>query len=86
MLAIKGIYNNGEFKLNEKAPMDNVEVIVIFNTKGQPLLDDSSKQEEKMSDEETMRLFRQFTGSIDRDIDYEKERDEYLNSKGRIVS
>ena len=34
-----------------------------------------------MSDDEAMRLFNKFTGSIDRDIDYEKERDEYLNEK-----
>ena len=31
MLAIKGTYDNGKLILNEKAPMDNAEVIVVFN-------------------------------------------------------
>ena len=35
----------------------------------------------KMSDEDAMRLFRKFTGSIDRDFDCEKEKDEYLDEK-----
>ena len=35
----------------------------------------------KISDEDAMRVFQKFTGSIDRDFDCEKEKNEYLNEK-----
>jgi hypothetical protein len=74
MLAIRGIYNNGMLRLNGKAPSNNAEVLVIFNTKEVEL-------NGKMTDDEAMRLFHKFTGSIDRDIDFENERDGYLHEK-----
>ena len=75
MQAIKAVFENGSIRWIEKPPIDNidnVEVTVLF----------PARQEwDKMSDEEVMRLLREFTGIIDRDIDYEKEREEYLNEK-----
>ena|GEM_PF-5478208 len=35
----------------------------------------------KMPDDDAMRLFQEFTGSIDRNFDGEKEKDGYFNEK-----
>jgi len=72
MQAIRGFYEDGMVKLDKKAPIRKGNIIMLF------------PQEEKtsrMSHEEAMRIFHEFTGSIDHDIDYEKERDEYLYEK-----
>ena len=74
MLAIEGQYDKGWVKLDEDAPVDSSRVIVWF-----PI--DKTAKEEKLSTEDAMRLFHEFTGSIDRDFDYEKEKDEYFSEK-----
>ena len=74
MQAIQGFYENGMVKLDKQAPIRKGKIIVLF-----PEEEIITKFE--MSDDEAMCLFHKFTGSIDRDIDFEKERDEYLNEK-----
>lgn len=71
MQAIQGFYENGIVRLDKQAPIHKGKIIVLFPEEEKP----------KMSDEEAMRLFHKFTGSLDGDIDFEKERDEYLNGK-----
>jgi len=73
MQAIKGIYDNGDYRLEKKVPIKKGKIIVVFPE------DESDK--DSMSDDEAMRLFNKFTGSIKRDIDIDKERDEYFNEK-----
>jgi len=73
MEAIRGYYEDGAVKLEKKAPIRKGRVIMLFTD------DNSTKQ--SMSDDEAMMLFNKFTGCIKRDIDVEKERDEYLNEK-----
>ena len=75
MQAIRGVYKSGVVELEEKAPMDNAEVIVTF------IKEASIPGKDKMSSEEALRILKKYSGSIDRDIDIEKERDEYLNEK-----
>ena len=74
MQAILGFYENGAIKLEKQAPIQKGKIIVLFPEEEAIAMSD-------MSDDEAMRLFHKFTGSIDRDIDYENERDEYLNEK-----
>ena len=72
MQAIQGIYDNGRIKLDRRAPANKARVIVVF-TEEEP--------RKKMSAEEALKILRKHTGSIKSDIDFEKERDEYLNEK-----
>ena len=74
MQAIQGIYDNGTVRLDKKAPISRGKIIVLFP-------EQETYEKPLMTNEEAMRLFHKFTGSIDRDIDMEKERDEYLNEK-----
>ena len=74
MQAIQGFYENGTVKLDRQAPIYKGRIIVLFP-------EEKGNDEIEMSENEAMRLFHKFTGSIDRDIDFEKERDEYLNEK-----
>ena len=74
MQAIQGFYENGTVTLDRQAPIRRGKIIVFFP-------EEEVNARSGMSDDEAMRLFRKFTGSIDRDLDYEKERDEYLNEK-----
>ena len=73
MQAIQGIYDNGRLKLDSAPPMSKARVIVTFT--------EELVAEQGMSNEEALRILRKFKGCIDRDFDYEKERDEYLNEK-----
>ena len=74
MQAIQGFYENGVVRLDKQAPIKRGRIIVFFP-------EEKTKNEAVMSDDEAMRLFNKFTGSIDRDIDYERERGEYLSEK-----
>ena len=77
MQAIRGFYENGTVTLDKRAPVRRGKIIV-FSPEDEPDI------KSEMSDDEAMRLFNKFTGSIDRDIDYEKERDEYLLKNSKI--
>ena len=72
MQAIQGVYENGVLKLDKKAPVAKSRVIVVF-TEEEP--------RKRMSAEEALKILHKHTGSIKGDIDFEKERDEYLNEK-----
>ena len=73
MQAINAVYENGNIKWSEKPPMLNAKVIVVFT--------EEAVKKEKMSTEEALRILAKCKGCIKGDIDYEKERDEYLNEK-----
>ena len=72
MQAIRGVYDNGILKLDRKAPAIKSHVIVLFT-------EDETRK--KMSADEALKILHKHTGSIKSDIDFEKERDEYLNEK-----
>jgi len=74
MQAIQGYYDNGVVKLDKQAPIEQGKITVIFH-------EDSHSTRPKMSDEEAMSIFHRFKGSIDREIDLSKEREEYLDEK-----
>ena len=74
MQAIQGFYENGMVTLDKQAPINRGKIIIFFPEEELP-------EKSKMSDDEAMSLFHKFTGTIDRDIDYEKEKDEYLHEK-----
>lgn len=78
MQAIPGFYENGTVTLDRQAPVHKGNIIILF-----PEADIRTKS--KMSDEEAIGLFHKFTGSINRTIDFEKERAEYLNEKYGFV-
>jgi len=73
MQAIQGFYEDGVVKLDKQAPIRKGKIIVLFP--------ENEAKKSAMSDDEAMRLFHRFTGSIERDIDIDRERDEYLNEK-----
>ena len=89
MQAVKGYFDDGHVKLDKRAPFRKGRIIVLFEEpaydeyedEDDERLDDDDYDIELMSDEESERLFKKFTGCIDRIIDTEKERDEYLNEK-----
>jgi len=72
MQAIQGVYDNGILKLDRKAPAVKARVIVVFT---------EEESRKKMSAEEALKILYKHAGSIKSDIDFEKERDEYLNEK-----
>ena len=73
MQAIQGIYDNGNLKLDKEPPMLKSRVIIIFT--------EGTVPKECMSTEEALRILDNFKGCIKGDIDYTKERDEYLSEK-----
>ena len=72
MQAIQGVYDNGILILDRKAPVAKSRVIVVFT---------EEESRKKFSAEEALKILHKHTGSIKSDIDFEKERDEYLNEK-----
>ena len=74
MLAIQGFYNDGVFEFKQRPPVKKGKFIMLFPEENQPA-------KKLMSKDESLRILRKYSGSIDRDIDIEKERDEYLNEK-----
>jgi len=77
MLAVKARVENGSLEWLEKPPVIGTEVLVIFSDE----VIQSGKLRKKMSDMEALRILDKYAGSIDREIDYEKERDKYFNEK-----
>ena len=77
MLAVKARVENGAVKWLEDIPLSNADVIVVFAAS------EKSKHNErtKMSNDEAIHILNKYAGTIDREIDYEKERDEYFNEK-----
>lgn len=73
MVAVQGIYENGHIQLEEAAPMEKANVIVIFPER-------SAVKNEK-SNQLSRKLFDEFTGSIDRVIDEKKELEAARNEK-----
>jgi len=73
MRAIQGVYDNGRVTLDRQAPIKKGKIIILFP--------EEEIEKHTMSDDEAMRIFTKFTGSIERDIDIEKERDEHYNEK-----
>lgn len=74
MIAVQGIYDNGRIQLSENAPVEKANVIVVF-----PEAEKIEKRQ--MSVETARKLFDEFTGSIDRDIDERAERLGALDEK-----
>ena len=70
MQAIQGVYDNGILILDRKAPVAKSRVIVVFT---------EEESRKKFSAEEALKILHKHTGNIKSDIDFEKERDEYLN-------
>jgi len=70
---MQGYYDNGNFTFEKPIPVKKARIIMLWQ--------EEETEKPAMSDEEVMRLFQKFTGSISREIDYEKERDEYLYEK-----
>ena len=73
MVAVQGIYENGHIQLEEAAPMEKADVIVIFPER-------NAMKNEK-SNQLSRKLFDEFTGSIDRVIDEKKELEAARNEK-----
>jgi len=74
MQAIQGFYDNGAVKLDKQAPIRKGKIIMLFPG-------DEITERYRMSDSEAIHLFHKYTGSIKRDIDVDKERDEYFDEK-----
>ncbi|MCL2486552.1 MAG: hypothetical protein FWE86_03000 [Oscillospiraceae bacterium] len=74
MQAIQGFYDNGTIRFNQKAPIKRGKFIMIFT-------EEERLPKSLMSKEESLHIFRKYSGSISREIDAEKERDEYLSEK-----
>ena len=74
MQAMRGIYDNGVLKLDKKAPAIKSRVIVLF-------AETEEETRKKTSKDEALKILRKHSESIKSDIDFEKERDEYLNEK-----
>ena len=77
MLAVKALYKNGNIQWVDKPPAVNAEVMVVFSVENLPV----TEARQKMSNDKAMQILNKYAGSIDRDIDYDKERDEYFNEK-----
>lgn len=74
MIAVQGIYENGKLLLSEAAPMSKARVIVIFPS-------DESVQVKTNKIDTRRKLFDEFSGSIQRNIDLKSERLGALDEK-----
>ena len=73
MVAVQGVYENGQIQLAEAAPMERANVIVIFP--------ENHIVKNEPSDQMSRKLFEEFTGSIDRIIDEKEELEAARNEK-----
>lgn len=74
MVAVEGLYDHGTIKLSESAPMEKAKVIVVFP--------ETQKEDEKrLSKDEAIALFHEFSGCLDGDIDEQAERLGALDEK-----
>lgn len=79
MLAVKGIYNDGQIILKGKLPVKSAEVIVVF-----PDNDEIDGQID-LSVDKKRKLFEEFSGSVARTIDVRAEKMEELDRKYESV-
>ena len=73
MVAVQGIYENGQIQLKEAAPMERANVIVIFP--------ENHLIKSDQADLASRKLFEEFTGSISRIIDEKEELEAARNEK-----
>ena len=73
MVAVQGVYENGQIQLAEAAPMERANVIVIFP--------ENHIVKNEQSDQISRKLFEEFTGSISRIIDEKEELEAARNEK-----
>ena len=73
MVAVQGVYENGQIQLAEAAPMERANVIVIFP--------ENHIVKNEQSAQMSRKLFEEFTGSIDRIIDEKEELEAARNEK-----
>lgn len=75
MLAVKGLYQNGQVTLKERFPIESAEVIVVFP--------DTEEDIERtgLSEEKKRELFEVFSGGVGRTIDAKAEKMEILDEK-----
>lgn len=66
MIAVQGLYEDGRIQLDEAVPMKRAKVIVIFPE------NESKKPYTEMKS--ARKLFEEFTGSVQREIDERAER------------
>jgi len=74
MIAVQGVYDNGRIQLSEAAPMEKAKVIVVFP-------EAEMIEKKQMTIDAAKKLFEEFTGSIDRDINERTERLGALDEK-----
>lgn len=79
MLAVKGIYHDGQVILKNKLPIKSAEVIVVFPD------NEEQKKETKLSEKVKRELFEEFSGSVDRIIDIQAEKMDALKEKYESV-
>ncbi|MCL2222808.1 MAG: hypothetical protein FWC20_10765 [Oscillospiraceae bacterium] len=75
LTSVKAKYDNGKIEWLEKPPLTTADIVVVFS------IEQEHPARQEMSTEEAMRILNKYAGSIDRDFDYEKEKDEYFNEK-----
>lgn len=75
MLAVKGIYNDGQVFLKNKLSIKSAEVIVVFPDS------EEHKENEGLTEDVKRQLFEEFSGSIDRIIDIKAEKIEALDER-----
>ena len=73
MLAVQGVYENGQVRLIGEKPKGNGEVLVIFNVPQENDIEESN--------EDIKRKFDKYTGCIHRKIDDKAERLEAFDEK-----
>lgn len=75
MLAVKGMYNNGKVILEDAPLIEMSEVVVVFSDNESETVPAESNTDKKRA------LFNEFSGSIDRVIDFKTERLEALDER-----
>jgi len=74
MLAVQGVYESGRITLKSTAPMKKASVLVIF-----PVEAESPNKE--VTRAEAFKRLKKYRRDAGNNIDYEAERDEFLNEK-----
>lgn len=78
MVIVEGLYDNGNIKLLQSAPMEKAKVIVIFP--------ETKKEDKKrLSIDVAKALFHEFSGCLDGDMDEKAERLGALDEKYESV-
>jgi len=77
LTSVKAKYNNGKIEWIEKPPLTTADIVVVFSVEQEQ----ERPVRQEMTTEEALRILNKYAGSIDRDFDYEKEKDEYFDEK-----